>query len=138
MKFIKKPVEIEAVQFHFREYTTNPLSFDETPNWLENAVREEIIFPRLGFDDRWCLVIKTLEGDMIVSHGDWIIRGVKGEIYPCKPDIFTMTYSPCDTCKNCGRKNESFKCECGHDNRSDHVCEFKDTDLCIHCGKSTI
>ena len=37
-------------------------------------------------------VIETLEGDMIVSDGDWIIKGVKGEFYPCKPDIFAQTY----------------------------------------------
>ena len=38
--------------------------------------------------------IRTLEGEMIVSKGDWIIRGVKGEYYPCKPDIFDATYDP--------------------------------------------
>lgn len=40
------------------------------------------------------IVISTLEGDMIASPGDWIIRGVKGELYPCKPDIFEATYEP--------------------------------------------
>jgi len=39
-------------------------------------------------------VIKTLEGDMVASIGDYIIRGIKGEYYPCKPDIFEMTYEP--------------------------------------------
>ena len=38
--------------------------------------------------------VPTLEGDHIASPGDWIIRGVKGELYPCKPDIFAMTYDP--------------------------------------------
>jgi hypothetical protein len=38
--------------------------------------------------------IKTLEGQMAVSNGDWIIKGVKGELYPCKPDIFAATYDP--------------------------------------------
>jgi len=42
------------------------------------------------------LEIKTLEGAMSASRGDWIIRGVKGEFYPCKPDIFDATYEPAD------------------------------------------
>jgi len=37
-------------------------------------------------------IISTLEGTMVASYGDWIIRGVKGELYPCKPDIFEVTY----------------------------------------------
>ena len=40
------------------------------------------------------LVIQTLEGDMSAALGDWIIKGVKGEFYPCKPDIFEVTYEP--------------------------------------------
>lgn len=40
------------------------------------------------------LVIRTLEGDMRATYGDWIIRGVQGEFYPCKPDIFAATYEP--------------------------------------------
>jgi hypothetical protein len=39
-------------------------------------------------------MIATLEGDMMVSENDWVIKGVKGELYPCKPDIFEMTYEP--------------------------------------------
>lgn len=38
-------------------------------------------------------IIRTLEGDMIASAGDWIIKGVNGEVYPCKPDIFAKTYN---------------------------------------------
>ncbi len=40
------------------------------------------------------IIIGTLEGDMVASSGDWIIRGVKGEFYPCKPDVFELTYEP--------------------------------------------
>lgn len=40
------------------------------------------------------LIIPTLEGDHLASFGDWIIRGVQGEFYPCKPDIFDLTYEP--------------------------------------------
>lgn len=42
------------------------------------------------------IAIPTLEGTMIASPGDWIITGVKGEIYPCKPDIFAATYEPAE------------------------------------------
>lgn len=43
------------------------------------------------------LMIRTLEGDMRAEYGDWIIRGVQGEFYPCKPDIFERTYEPVET-----------------------------------------
>lgn len=42
------------------------------------------------------MIIKTLEGDMVAQKGDWIITGVNGERYPCKPDIFDKTYEPLD------------------------------------------
>lgn len=42
------------------------------------------------------MIIKTLEGDMVAEKGDWIITGVNGEKYPCKPDIFDKTYVPLD------------------------------------------
>ena len=76
MKFRKKPVVIEAVRFH--------LNFDE----VERFVGGDADF-RNGE-----LVIATLEGAMRASPGDWIIKGVKGEFYPCKPDIFAATYEP--------------------------------------------
>lgn len=72
MKYRKKPVVIEAVQFR----STDPL-----PDGVQ-------------YDDKGYAIIKTLEGDMRVSDGDWIITGVKGERYPCKPDIFAATYEP--------------------------------------------
>ncbi len=42
------------------------------------------------------LIIKTLEGDMVASTGDYIIRGLRGEYYPCKPDVFHAKYEPCE------------------------------------------
>jgi hypothetical protein len=78
MKYKKKPVIIEAVQFD---------GTDESVDWL---------LPQLesGEIGRGCakLYIKTLEGVMEASIGDYIIKGAKGEFYPCKPDIFKMTY----------------------------------------------
>lgn len=83
-KFRKKPVVIEAVQY-----------FD----WMrKNDCLPEGVFicwwPEPYYDD--LPTIHTLEGDHIVRDGDWVITGVKGEKYPCKPDIFEATYEPED------------------------------------------
>lgn len=77
--FIKKPVEIQAVQWTGDNY-------DEICKFIG-------YFPNIIYGSRGpYVVIKTLEGDHHASVGDWIIRGVKGEFYPCKPDIFEQTY----------------------------------------------
>ena len=74
-KFRKKPVIIEALQF-----TGDNVDYvKEFTNYNESICNGE-------------LNIHTLEGNMIASVGDWIIKGVKGEFYPCKPDIFENTY----------------------------------------------
>jgi hypothetical protein len=88
MKFRKKPVVIEAVQYTRR--------FD-WPEWFHEAVSNTTVTTHnTGKFQDWtapCYAeIKTLEGVMRVSENDWIIKGVKGEFYPCKPDIFEMTY----------------------------------------------
>jgi len=72
MKFRKKPVVIEATQ------------------WLKDGDHPKVIKATLS--GMPVNLIETLEGEHIVSPGDWIITGVKGEHYPCKPDIFEMTY----------------------------------------------
>ena len=82
MKYRKKPVEVEAVKFVPGEMLVD---------WLCNAVLEDLIDIH-HMDDTSCMYIKTLEGIMVAREGDYIIRGVKGEIYPCKPDIFEATY----------------------------------------------
>lgn len=77
---------IEAYEFH------NKVGPDTRPSWIMEAVdRGDVVFHpvRNGPD---YLTIKTLEGEMRADVGDWIIRGVKGELYPCKPDIFDATY----------------------------------------------
>ena len=80
MKYRKKPVEIDAERWfpdtHVDgvEFPVSNLLGDMAENYLGQGI------------------IKTLEGNHIVSSGDWIITGVKGEKYPCKPDIFEMTY----------------------------------------------
>jgi hypothetical protein len=82
--FRKKPVVVEAVK------------------WMGNNSDEIEAFLSLGPYSAGGYVkgryvdIGTLEGLMVASPGDWIIRGVKGEFYPCKPDIFAATYEPVD------------------------------------------
>ena len=81
-KFRKKPVEIDAVKFT----GINERIHSELNEFVgaELEVREH--------NNLLCLVIPTLEGEHIATPGDWIIKGVKGECYPCKPDIFAATY----------------------------------------------
>lgn len=79
MKFRKKPVVIEALEFTGNN-CTEIIRFMGGP-WTN---------PELHDTDR--PVIHTLEGQLTASPGDWIIRGVQGEFYPCKPDIFAATY----------------------------------------------
>ena len=78
MKYRKKPVVIEAFMN----------GFDVEPDWMKN--RADVI--RHTDEHSVIYEIKTLEGAMTANFGDWVIKGVKGEIYPCKPDIFEMTY----------------------------------------------
>ncbi len=85
MQFRKKPVVISAVQF----VGNNALEIFEFTNGKSYPTDDSINhhdWPRKK------LVIPTLEGEMIASYQDWIIKGVKGEFYPCKPDIFAATY----------------------------------------------
>ena len=81
MKYRKKPVVIEAWPWPWDELT-------EIPDPAVTIYVKE--------DNTWIASIKTPEGNMIASEGDWIIRGVKGEYYPCKPDIFKETYEPAE------------------------------------------
>jgi len=78
MKFRKKPVVIEATQWF--KHGDHPM-VKQT-----HTVELNMVTPQA--------YIETLEGPHLVTSGDWIITGVKGEHYPCKPDIFDMTYEP--------------------------------------------
>lgn len=87
-QFRKKPVVVEAVRWtnapHGELAEIMRLAAD-------NLTARTITFAADGTAD---LIIKTLEGDMRATVGDWIVRGVQGEVYPCKPDIFDLTYEP--------------------------------------------
>lgn len=88
MRFRKKPVVVEAVQLQRRF---------NWPDWLHDLVTANRIIThglgKFGEGPVYC-EINTLEGVMRAEAGDWIIRGVKGEVYPCRDDIFRLTYEP--------------------------------------------
>ena len=80
MRYRKKPVVIEAMQWDGTAAGATPII-----DWVLQG----------GGTARYhdtCIAIDTLEGTMLAGPGDWIIRGVQGEHYPCKPDIFDLTY----------------------------------------------
>lgn len=92
-KYRKKPVEIEAFQ----------LGVDHPPMWFiaettkkgKVQLHDELAksdFIKMTENSNVTATIKTLEGDHLANNGDYIIRGVKGELYPCKPEIFELTY----------------------------------------------
>lgn len=87
MKYRKKPVVIEAFQWTADEKQT------EDPVWIVNAIKKGDVWIDSDSDGgALTMKIKTLEGVMRANIGDFVIQGVNGEIYPCKPDIFEKTY----------------------------------------------
>jgi len=76
-KYRKKPVVIEAFQW----------TVDEIPDWWKNVSGDFVVNVQTG-----SVFIPTLEGTHEAKSGDFILKGVKGELYPCKPDIFPLTY----------------------------------------------
>lgn len=96
-QYRKKQIVIEAIQF-------------DGWNWKE--CMQFMSDKDLAFTDdltrKENLKIDTLEGTMIANVGDWIIKGVKGEFYPCKPDVFAATYEPVEPTTNCSRLGSKF------------------------------
>ena len=78
VRYVKKPVEVEALQIVIGVPLSEFYEFMGKDTWYTDSS-----------GDVW---IKTLEGSMKVSEGDYIIKGIKGEYYPCKPDKFEATY----------------------------------------------
>jgi hypothetical protein len=85
-KFRKKPVVVDAFQW------TGSNEQAEDPEWIVEAIHDGTVWFIDTCTPRVKVAIRTLEGVMIAAPGDWIIRGVKGELYPCRPDIFEATY----------------------------------------------
>ena len=122
MKYRKKPVVVEAVQFTDTEESILKLSeLGLDPVRIDYADTDSPI-----------LKIETLEGLMIAAKGDYIIKGVKGEFYPCKPDIFAETYEEAKECRKYdSRRMDSIYCHfgnlcnCAHYDRTDKRKEGK-------------
>lgn len=96
-QFIKKPVVIEAFQWlniNTDDRANGDIQAEEIVKWIKDNgghawVQQDLYVlghPVVGIE------ITTLEGNMVASNGDWIIKGVMGEFYPCKPEVFGMTY----------------------------------------------
>ncbi len=107
MQFRKRPIVVEAVQFNPNADNTFDLSGrGEMPDGVRRTSYLEVSelcggtsgcsrTPEM-WDWQVCGVVETLEGKHLALPGDWIITGVKGERYPCKPDIFAATYEPAE------------------------------------------
>lgn len=99
MKYRKKPVEIEAMRF-----AGLTADMHAVYQWIEQNTQgsydtndPDVPVPASGVSidaETGFMIIATLEGEMQVRAGDYVIRGVQGEFYPCKPDIFAATYEP--------------------------------------------
>lgn len=86
MKYRKKPVVIEAFK-----WTGGPEQ-TEDPEWITEAIKKGTAYFLHSGTPKAKMMIKTLEGLMMARLGDYVIQGIKGEIYPCKPDIFEASY----------------------------------------------
>lgn len=82
--FQKKPVVVEAHQFD-----GSSSAVAEFKHWMNGG---EMRLGQVRTRDLRPLYINTLEGEMMAQPGDWVIKGIQGEFYPCKPDIFEATY----------------------------------------------
>lgn len=101
-RYRKKPVEIEARQVpafstEVREFVDECIHLAEWCGGTSYMMTEEGEKAHSkAIVDGPHILIKTLEGDHAARSGDWIVKGVSGEFYPCKPDIFEQTYEPVD------------------------------------------
>ncbi len=107
MKYKKKPVVIEAVQ-------VTDSTFDgphPNPEHVKSVEGSNVVYNPVNRK----VYIQTLEGVMIAEIGDWIITGVQGERYPCKPDIFEATHKKVTepACEECGGSGYAIRCDCG-------------------------
>ena len=89
-RYRKKPVEVEAFQIQW-----DTMDRRWYPTWFDDAVARGVVYQKANPDYPVECTIRTLEGEMDANLGDYIIKGVNGELYPCKPDIFEKTYERC-------------------------------------------
>ena len=95
-RYRKKPVVIDAMQF------PGNIALSDFQTWLMKVDPDRKCMYTRDDRNRCTLSIKTLEGTMTANIDDWIIKGVKGELYPCKPDIFEATYERADLTPQAG------------------------------------
>ena len=88
MKYRKKPIVIEAFKW------TGDHTQQEDPFWAKQAMEIGTIWIEYRSKHEPVMLIETLEGVMTAERGDYIIKGIKNELYPCKPDIFESSYEP--------------------------------------------
>jgi len=91
-RYRKKPVVLDSAQFLGFDQNTGGVLFDHRPKWLVDEFGENILF----FNNINCLDIKTLEGTIEAKVGDYIVRGIKGELYPVDEEIFNELYEEVD------------------------------------------
>ena len=101
LRWRKRPVVIEAVRitaadYNGRTWNGSPFALPggELPKWLDMALQDGTLNVHPSGTNYAMWAIRTTEGTMIAGPGDWIIRGLQGELYPCKADIFEATYEP--------------------------------------------
>lgn len=98
MKYVKRPIEVEAIRWWgpgIADGKVQRPTVDELVAWgcrVQPTAHWGGACNEPGCEENYDLAIPTLEGEMTCRVGDWIIRGVAGEFYPCKNDIFEMTY----------------------------------------------
>ena len=97
MKYRKKPIVIETFQYDGDLMNTNGNYY--VPEWAVLSHKAGILFFDSIGKEPCELFVETLEGKMRVSVGDYVIQGVNGELYPCKPDIFEKTYEKVEETK---------------------------------------
>lgn len=97
MKYRKKPVVVEAIQFVITKEIPCKFGVRKETNSMEisqwmGKINKAKTIPNGTKEGRVCIEIETLEGTMLADIGDYIIKGIQDEFYPCKPDIFEQTY----------------------------------------------
>lgn len=86
-RYRKKPVEVDAYKWEGSFFVDG---VNASPKWMQDALADRTAY----LEGKGELYIRTLEGVHHASVGDYVIRSVKGELYPCKPDVFEQTYEP--------------------------------------------
>jgi hypothetical protein len=91
MKYVKKRIPVDAWRFSLENFADT----SSCPDWVKEAIRKHIRFEgsiSIPGDEISDFMVHTIEGPMRFNSGDWIIKGIKGELYPCRNDIFRESY----------------------------------------------